>query len=115
MIGQGLWNAWTPTRTGWTDVGAPTVTGRYCQIGNTVFFQVKVVPATTVATVAGTSYVALPVPAGVSGLAGDGSMENLTTLIAIGMCAFDITNSRAYVPTQTATANTLTIGGWYEV
>lgn len=107
-------SSWTPTRTGWTDVGAPTVTARYTQIGNIVHFQVKVVPGTTVATVAGTSYISLPVAANASGITGDGSMMNLTTLIGVGVCTFDVVNSRCYVPTQTGTANTLTIGGWYE-
>ena len=110
-----LWDTWTPTRTGWTDVGTPTVTARYCQNGKIVFFQIKVVPGTTVATVTGTSYVSLPVAVGASALAGDGSMMNITTLIGVGNCAFDAANGRFYVPTQTATGNTLTIGGWYEV
>ena len=114
-LGIGAWAAWTPTRTGWTDVGAPTVTARYIQVGNVVFFQIKVVPATTVATVAGTSYTTLPVAVGGSALAGEGSMMNVTTLIGVGTCAIDVANSRCYVPTQTATGNTLTIFGSYEV
>lgn len=101
-----VWSAFTPSRTGWTDVGgAPTVTGRYCRVGNIVFFQVKIVPVTTIATVAGTSYVALPVTAGASGICGHGGMVNLTTLIAIGACVVDVANSRVYVPAQLATGN----------
>ena len=110
-----LWETWTPTRTGFTDVGSPTVTARYCLVGKVCKFQIKVVPGTTVATVAGTSYVSLPVTVGASALAGEGSMMNITTLIAIGTCAMDIANSRCYLPTQGATANTLTIFGSYEV
>ena len=113
LIGQDQWLAWTPVRTGWTDVGTPVVTGRYHLIGVQCFFQVKVVPGTTCATVAGTSYIALPFSAG--GLAGDASMMNQTTLIAIGNCVFDVANGRVYVPTQTATGNTLTVAGWHEV
>lgn len=109
------WTTWTPTRTGWTDVGAPTVTARYCRIRNAVMFQIKVVPSTTVATVAGTSYTDLPIAAGSSGLAGIGVMGNDTTRVSIGNGEFDIANSRFYVPTQGATANTLQISGWYEV
>ena len=108
------WIAWTPIRTGWTDVGGPTVTARYCQFGNVVFFQIKVVPGTTVATTAGTSYVSLPVAAGASGIGGDGSMVNTTALLAIGAVAFDVANSRCYVPTQAATTATLEIAGWFE-
>lgn len=107
------WSAFTPNRTGWTDVGSPTVTGRKCQIKNVMYFQVKAVPATTTATVAGTSYIDLPGTA--AGLGGEGSMMNLTTLVGIGECVIDVANSRVYVPTQTATGNTLTIAGWFEV
>ena len=113
FISRTAWTAFTATRTGWTDVGAPTVTARYSQIKNTCYFQVKVIPSITVATTAGTSYISLPLTA--FGFAGDGSMANLTTLIGIGNCVIDATNSRVYVPTQGATANTLTIGGWFEV
>lgn len=111
----GVATSWTPTRTGWTDVGAPTVTARYSQLLNIVHFQIKVVPSTTVATVAGTSYTDLPIVANSAGIAGDGSMMNLTSLVGVGNCVIDVANSRCYVPTQGATGNTLTIGGWYEV
>ena len=108
------WTSWTPTRTGWTDVGAPTVTARYCRLGNVTFLQVKVVPGTTVATTAGTSYINLPVTAGASSMGGDGTMTDSTTLIGVGNCVFDVANSRCYVPTQAATGDTLIIAGWFE-
>ena len=117
MKGHGLWNnLWAPVRTGWTDVGALTVTGRYCQIGNIVFFEVNVVPGTSVATVAGTSYIELPVTANPSATVfiGFASMVNLTTLVAVGLGVNDTANSRCYVPSQAATANTLLISGCYE-
>ena len=113
VISRTAWTPFTATRTGWTDVGSPTVTARYSQIKNVCYFQVKVVPGTTVATVAGTSYVNLPITA--FGFTGEGSMTDLTTLIGIGNCVIDSTNSRVYVPTQTATGDTLVIGGWFEV
>lgn len=109
------WTTWTPTRTSWIDVGAPTVTARYCQVGKIVFFQIKIVPATTTATTAGTSYVSLPVAAGGSALSGMAQMMNITTLISVGDAVMDVVNSRCYVPTQGATGNTLTIFGEYEV
>ena len=112
LIGQDRWIAFTPIRSGWTDVGVPVVTARFRVVGRQCFFQIEVVPSTSVATVAGTSYVELPITA--LGLSGDGSMVNATTLVAIGNCAFDIANSRVYVPAQIATGNTLLIGGWYE-
>lgn len=107
------WAAYTPTRTGWTDVLAPTVTARYCQVRNVCHFQIKVVPGTTTATVAGTSYVTLPVTA--AGLGGDASMQDLTTFISIGNCVFDVANSRLYVPSNAASADSLIIAGAYEV
>lgn len=110
-----VWSAFTPSRTGWTDVGSPTVTGRKCQVGNVCHFQVKVIPGTTVATVAGTSYIALPIAAAAASFGGDGSMTDATNFISVGNCVFDITNSRVYVPSQAATADSLIIAGWYEV
>lgn len=110
--GNDAFQTYTPTRFGWTDVGSPTVTARFTKNGHVCFFEVQIVPGTTTATVAGTSYITLPVTA--AGLGGDGSMENLTTLIGVGGCAFDIPNSRVYVPTQTGTANTLVVSGWFE-
>lgn len=110
-----VWTTWTPSRTGWTDVGSPTVTGRYCQVGPVIHFQIKVVPGTTVATTAGTSYTTLPVSCGASALSGMAMMQNLSTLIAVGDCVIDTANSRCYVPTQAASGNTLLIAGNYEV
>ena len=110
---QTAWTPFTAVRTGWTDVGAPTVTARYCRSGGVGYLQVKVVPATTVATVAGTSYIALPLTA--AGLAGDGIMVDLSTLVSIGNCVIDVANSRIYVPAQVATADTLLVSGWFEV
>lgn len=112
--GSEAWASYAPTRTGWTDVGSATTTGRYSKSGNTCFFQVKVVPATSVASVLATSYVSLPVAAAAASIGGDASMVNLTTLAAIGDCVFDTANSRCYVPAQLATGNTLTISGWFE-
>jgi hypothetical protein len=113
LRGIDLWVSWTPTRTGWTDVGTPTVTARFRVVGRQCFFQIRIVPETTCATTAGTSYVSLPVQS--KGLGGDGSMQNQTTNVAIGVCSFDVTNSRVYVPTQVATGNTFSINGWYEI
>jgi len=114
IIGQDRWqDTWTPTRTSWTDVGTPTVSARFRVVGRQCFVQIRVVPGTTVATVAGTSYVNLPVVT--LGLTGSFAMTNRTTNQAVGLCAVDVTNSRVYVPTQVATGNTLEIAGWYEV
>ena len=111
LIGQDKWISWSPVRTGWTDVGTPTVTGRFRVSGKQCFFQVKVVPSTSIATTAGTSYIALPIPA--KGFGGDVTMFNATTNIAVG--SGGVTNSRAHVPTQAANGNTFVIAGWHEI
>lgn len=115
QLAVAAWTSWTPTRTGWTDVGtAPVVTARYMQIGKLVWFQIKVVPGTTIATVAGTSYTSLPVACGASAIGGDGSMVNATSNVAVGNVVISVSNSRCYVPAQTASGDTFTISGWYE-
>jgi hypothetical protein len=111
--GRDRWETWTPVRTGWTDVGTPTVAGRFRVVGRQCFFQVLVTPATSVATTAGTSYIGLPI--GAEGYGGDVNMANTVTLAAVGSGMIDVTNSRCYVPTQGATGNPLAICGWYEV
>ena len=113
VISRTAWTPFTAARTGWTDVGVPTVTARYSQIKNVCYFQVNIVPDTTVATTAGTSYIALPLTA--FGFTGSGNMSDLTTLIGIGDCVIDAATSRIYVPTQIATADTLAVSGWFEV
>ena len=113
LKGWDNWESWTPVRVGWTDIGTPTVNGRFHVIGRQCFFQVEVIPGTTVATTAGTSYVELPIAA--EGFGGDANMVDRTTLISVGACAFDVANSRVYVPSQVATGDTLVVAGWYEI
>lgn len=113
LKGQDKWESWTPTRTGWTDVGTPAVSARFRIIGAQCFFQVKVSPGTTIATTAGTSYISLPTSA--KGFGGDASMVDLSGNTAVGNAVIDAANSRCYVPTQTASGNTFLISGWFEV
>lgn len=113
IIGQDRWTKFVPIRTGWTDVGAPTVTATWRDVGQQCFLQMKVIPATTVATAAGTSYIALPRAA--SGISGGGSMQDLTTLTAIGDCVVDVTNSRLYLPTWAASGDTILIWGSWQI
>lgn len=121
IIGQDRWETtWAPVRTGWTDVGTPAVTGRFRTVGKLCQFQVRVIPGTTIATTAGTSYIGLPILATMgtalpSGIAGEGSMSNDTTHIWVGGCDIDLVNSRCYVPTQGASGNTFKVFGQYEI
>lgn len=112
LIGQDKWSEFTTARTGWTDVGTPTVTARYRLVGKKCEFQVKVVPSTSIATTAGTSYISLPVAA--TGYGGSVTMVNTSTNVAVGVGVIDVNNSRAYVPSQTASGNTFVISGWCE-
>lgn len=109
------WSVWTPVFTGVTDVGGATYVGRFNLDNRKCYFQLSITPGVTVATVAGTTYFALPTAPGPSGLAGDASMENVTTLVGIGLCVFDLPNARCYVPSQGATGNVLVAAGWFEV
>ena len=112
--GAEAWASFTVTRSGFTDVGTPTVTGRFATVGNIVFFQVKIDPDTSVASTAGTSYIELPTAAAAASFGGDASMVDTTTLISVGNAVIDAANSRCYVPSQVATGDNLEIAGWYE-
>lgn len=100
-------------RFSFTWVGTPDYKMRWRLVGKQCFFQVTFSSTISVATVAGTSYVILPVTA--AGIAGVATMTNDTTDIAVGVCHIDATLSRCYPPTQAASASVFTIAGWYEV
>lgn len=82
-------------------------------MGKTCKFQISLLAATSIASVAGTTYLTLPFTA--MGLAGMLVMTNATSNIAVGLGHIDVTNSRAYLPTQTASGNTFHLFGEYEV
>lgn len=113
LTGQDLWLAFTPVFGSLTVVGATTYTGRYRVVGRSLQFQVSFSAATSIASVAGTDYLTLPVAA--KGLAGLCVMSNDTTNIAVGICHIDVSTSRAYLPTQTASGNTFLLCGSYEI
>ena len=113
LIGQDKWETFTPTFTNLTVVGATTYVGRFRVVGRQCFFQVSLLAATSIASTAGSTYMALPVTP--QGIAGMGTMANETTDIAVGVCSIDATNGRCYLPSQIASANTFTLAGWYEV
>ena len=113
LLGQDKWNAFTPVFGSLTVVGGTTYSGRYRVIGRQVQFQVSFSAATSIASVAGTDYLTLPVAA--KGLAGLCVMSNETTNIAVGTCHIDVTTSRCYLPTQTASGNTFLLAGSYEI
>lgn len=111
ILGQDKWTAWTPTYLFTTDTGL-TVVGRFKVVGKQCFFQVKS-SGTSMATTAGTDYIALPIAA--KGYGGQGQMSNDTANTGIAGGHIDVTNSRFYMPSQGASANTFIFTGSYEV
>lgn len=107
------WTAFTPVFGSLTAVGATSYTGRLRVVGRSVQFQVKFSAATSIAAVAGTDYLTLPMTAG--GLAGMAVMTNDTTNVAVGLCHVDPMTSRCYLPTQTASGDMFTLCGWCEI
>lgn len=96
-----------------TVVGATSYSGRYRIVGRQLFFEVQFSAATSIASVAGTDYLTLPVAA--KGLAGHAVMSNDTTNVAVGNCHLDVATSRCYLPAQAASGNTFNLAGWYEI
>lgn len=112
LIGEDKWESFTPS-VSLTVVGTPTYTGRYRKVGRSCYFQVSLVSSTSIATTAGTSYVDLPVTA--KGIGGVATMSNSTTNISVGTCHISVSASRCYLPTQSASANTFTVNGHFEI
>ena len=112
LLGINRWKPFTPIFGSLTVIGATTYTGRYRNIGAAIEFQVTFKAATSIASVAGTDYLNLPITA--KGIAGIATMTNETTNIAVGVCHIDVSTSRCYLPTQTASGNTFTLCGSYE-
>ena len=113
LLGQDKWNAFAPVFGSLTVVGATTYTGRYRVVGRSLQFQVSFSAATSIASVAGTDYLTLPVAA--KGLAGIATMTNDTSNVAVGVCHIDVTTSRCYLPAQVASGNTFLLCGSYEI
>ena len=114
IVGQDRWETtWTPAPTSLTVVGTPTYTGRFRVQGRSVEFQVQFSSDTSVAATAGTTYFDLPIAA--KGISGYASMQNATTNVAAGNCVIDVTNSRCYIPSITASGNTFKLFGKYEI
>jgi hypothetical protein len=113
LVGQDAWTVFTPSFTSLTLVGAPTYTGRFHIVGKQCWFQVNLLAATSIASTAGTTYMTLPINA--HGLGGQATLTNLTTNVAVGVGVIDAVNGRCYPPSQTASGNTFSLCGWFEV
>jgi hypothetical protein len=111
---QGTWN---PAFTSLTEVpgtGSITKSGRYSRLGRTVFFTVTIscTGDATTASTAGTTYCDLPVAASIGDTCSTG---DLTTNLSVGNGVVNATTDRIYPASWTATGNTITISGKYEV
>jgi len=113
LLSLDRWESFTPVFGSLTVIGATTYTGRYRIIGRSVQFQVQFSAATSIASVAGTDYLTLPIAA--KGLSGMATMTNDTTNVAVGVCHIDTATSRCYLPTQTASANVFHLAGSFEL
>ena len=114
LLEQDRWDTtWTPVFGSLTVVGATTYTGRFRIIGRSCQFQVQFSAATSIASVAGTDFLTLPIAA--QGLAGFAVMTNDTSNIAVGTCHLDVATSRCYLPTQNASGNVFNLFGQYEI
>ena len=112
LLGVDRWLSFTPSFTSLTAVGTPTYTARMRIVGRSLQFQVKITPGTTVASTAGTTYMALPVPA--LGDTGFGVMTDATAKTSVGVCHIDVANSRCYLPSQSASGDVFNLFGMYE-
>ena len=113
LLGIDMWESFTPVFGSLTVIGATTYSGRYRVVGRQLQFQVRFSAATSIASLAGTDYLTLPIAA--KGFSGIATMTNDTTNIAVGTCHIDVTTSRCYLPTQIASGNTFTLCGSYEI
>jgi len=113
LLSQDHWAGFAPVFGSLTVVGGTTYSGRLRVVGKKVEFQVSFKAATSIASVAGTDYLTLPIAA--AGIGGQAQMTNDTTNVAVGLCHIDVATSRCYLPAQAASGNTFILAGWYEV
>ena len=109
------WIVFTPVFGSLTVIGATSYSGRLRVVGRQCQFQVQFSAATSIASVAGTDYLTLPITASAGGLAGIATMTNDTSNIAVGVCHIDVATSACYLPAQSASGNVFTICGSYEI
>lgn len=113
LTGTDKWSTFTPVFGSLTVVGATSYNGRLRFVGKLIQIQVQFSAATSIASVAGTDYLTLPVAA--KGYAGIGVMTNDTSNISVGVCHLDVATSRLYLPTQVASGNVFNLYCEYEI
>lgn len=111
LLGQDKWTAWTVVYS-FATATSLTVVGRFKLVGRQCFWQVKS-SGTSLATIAGTSTITMPVAP--AGYGGSGQMSNITSNIAVGTGPVAVADGKFYPPTQGASGNTFLFSGNYEV
>lgn len=107
---------WTPSITGWTVVGTPTITGKFTRIGRLVTFHAFISHTTSTQSVAGTSYIkGLPyTPAADSSCIASSNATDVG--YGTGSVSGSNTTDQIYPPSVTLGANqVLTVTGTYYV
>lgn len=102
---------WTPTFTGLTSSGTPTISGRYYQLSQYLcYFNILVTPATNTSATAGTTYVDnFPLQA-----ASNGFCLTVSNNLGGGLGMVNSTNNRIYVPTWTTVTTPINVIGIVE-
>lgn len=99
---------WTPTFTGLTQTGTPTITGTYYKLSQSlVYFTITITPSTDTSSIAGTTYID-NFPLDIKGAGACFALANNTGGGA-GMANAD--ESRIYTPVWTTIASPLTVVG----
>lgn len=102
--------AWFPQFVNLTEVGVPTISGVYYQIGRLCYFRVTIIPVTSTTSTAGTTYINnFPLT-----MKGDGANIAVSGQLGSnpGMC--DSASNNIYVPSWLAVTVPLSIVGLVE-
>lgn len=104
--------SWTPTFSGLTQTGVPTITGRYYRLTRRVcYFSVLIIPATDTSAIAGTTYIDnFPLT-----FSGDGISFAVSGNLGAGPGHVVASGNRIYTPAWTSVTVPLTIVGICEV
>jgi hypothetical protein len=85
-LGSSVPQTWTPTLVSWTNVGAPTVTGKYAKQGSMLMFYIRIEPATSISCTKTTSTITNFPIASIALGAGSATMYD-DNLNSYGVCA----------------------------
>jgi len=103
----------TPVFNGWTNVGTPTVVAKYTKIGNVVYFNIVVTPATSISSTATTSYLTgLPYTPSTSF---SGSSVNTSTQAAYSVQINAFSGGAIYTGTTGVLTVSIAISGFYTI